>query len=147
MARWIDRFLVDDAVSWGQSGEGKIIWYDSPAFGEEVAKALNAPLPRSESELDLNGKTLVLSKNIFGTGLDGLQFKYHRALYTWVPNAQDAEQVTGRLAREGQTQPVGVEIYAHTPELETALDETIEVARTLEEREGQAQLLLMGIGK
>lgn len=147
VAQWIDRFLVDDAVSWGREGTGKVIWYDSPAFGEEVAKALNVPLPRNESELHLTGETLVLSKNIFGTGLDGLQHQYHRALYTFVPNAQDAEQVTGRLAREGQTRPISVEIYTHTPELDTALDETITVAQTLEVREGQAQLLLMGIQK
>jgi len=144
VAKWIDRFAIDNAVSWLREGPGRICWYDSPSFGEEVAKAAEVDFPRSESEIVTDGRPLVLSSNIFGTGVDGLQFNYHISLYPFVPGAQAFEQMTGRLAREGQSKPVRIEVSTHTPELEAAFEETLRTAKTLQEREGQQQLLLMG---
>ncbi len=113
-AVWIDDRLVEDAALSGQTGT--IVWYENIAMGEFLAQRMGVPLPRKAADLILDGRSLPLSVNIFGTGVDGLQAHYSKAVYTTIPNAKLLQQSLGRLHREGQRSEVLAEGYLHTPE-------------------------------
>lgn len=126
VAVWLSDYLVRDVVEWVHSADGLgpgIVWYESPTLGEQIAKALQVERPEVATDIKPGGP-LVLSVLKFGTGVDGLQHHYQRALYTTVPNAKQIEQSLGRIHRPGQTKPVTADILMPIPECFDVLETT-----------------------
>ncbi len=128
-AVWIDQGLVEDAAS---ATDGTVVWCENPDLAEAVAKMMGVEPPRKAADLVMDGRPLPLSVGIFGTGVDGLQARYSKAIYTTIPNGKLLQQSLGRLHREGQREAVLAEGYLHTPETMHKFNKTIQQARYAE---------------
>lgn len=150
-AVWLDWWLARDAAAWGREVDG-VVWYVHDAFGGAVAEASGLPLfsggdaDALREELRLRRGSVVLSLRAYGTGFDGLQRRYSRALVANSPSSGDAweQGPLGRLHRQGQeADEVVVEVYRHESEVAGALDRAIAQAKFVEGVTGARQRLLM----
>jgi len=142
VAVWLDRYMVEHAAKWVKESSGRIVWYDSPTLGEEIAKEIGVTLPDRAVDIVMDGSPLVLSIRKFNMDVDGLQHSYTDCLYTTVPNAKEIEQSLGRIHRPGQTKPVTAEILMPIDECLDALRTTATKARYAEETKFGEQKLL-----
>lgn len=148
-AVWLDRWLARDAAAWARGASSGVVWYVHDAFGKAVAEAANLRAYSGGDDGDLRaeiaaGRPIVLSLRAYGTGFDGLQRTYRRALVTNLPSSGDAwEQLVGRLHRQGQeADEVSFEVYRHEPEVAAALDKALTQAKYVEGVTGSRQRLL-----
>lgn len=152
-AVWIDEWLARDAAEWlartAREGEPGVVWYSHDAFGAAVSRASGLPAHSGGGDEPVrraaaSGSPLVLSIRAYGTGFDGLQHGYSRALVANPPSSGDAwEQLIGRLHRRGQlADEVAFETYRHTPEVASAVDRAIVLAKYVEGVTGKRQALL-----
>jgi hypothetical protein len=151
---WISKFLVEKAIHWGRETCHKtqpgIIWYESDAFGREVAKMGDLPFfgpgtKASEELARVNAQhmpVIVCSRMAHGTGKNLQQ--YCRNLFT-APSTGgvDWEQTIARTHRPGQeADDVFVDVYLHTDDMEAAYVSAVRDARYIEQTQGQKQKLL-----
>ncbi len=141
---WMDQYLVDDAVKWGQEHTG-IIWYEHDAVGRAIAAAGNYPLYGSDGGhiiYERGDRTVVASRPALGQSLE-LQC-FNKQLVVSCPTSGKAwEQVLGRTYRAGQKASIiETYVYQHTPEMKKAVEDAIEDARFIQSTWGSAQLLL-----
>jgi len=152
----LDDYLVRDVVAWAKQATG-IVWYEHHAFGEWVAEQSGLPIygggPNGGGLLDETGRiresgdrSVILSIRAHGTGRNGLQERYSRALLPNVPASPDAwEQVLGRLHRIGQrASSVQTWFYRHTKELRSHVDKALQAAIYVEGTMGSVQKLRLG---
>jgi hypothetical protein len=126
------------------------VWYQHDAFGAAIGAASGLRVYSGGDAEDLRAaaalgsRSLVLSIKAYGTGFDGLQRAYSRALVTNSPSSGDAwEQAIGRLHRRGQAaDEVVYEVYRHTPEVASAIDKAVAQAKYVEGVTGGRQALL-----
>jgi hypothetical protein len=155
MARWIDDFVVTDALHWiTKEKETGVIWYEHVALGE----AIFARLKKENVDVEFCGpgsgarmieaskqkRNLVASIHAHKLGKN-LQM-YARCLTTSFPgNGKDAEQLLGRLHRSGQeADEVLNDVHLHTPELMASFDQACEDAVYQEQTTGSKQKLVYG---
>lgn len=153
-AVWISKFLVEESIRWGQETCSKaapgIIWYESDAFGRELARLGDLPFfgPGTKASVELAAvnpqKTpvIICSRAAHGTGKN-LQ-KFSRNLFTAPsPGGVDWEQTIARTHRPGQeADEVFVDVFLHTDDMETAYYSALRDARYIEQTQGQKQKLL-----
>lgn len=99
--------VVDEVlVAARKMGRG-VVWYRSPELGDAL-RSRGLPTFGAGDEAPLDGRydVVALSSRVFGTGTDGLQDHYHRALV--LQPLANPEQTIARLHRPGQR--FGVEI-------------------------------------
>lgn len=153
-AVWISKFLIEESIRWGQETCNKaspgIIWYESDAFGRELAQASGFPFfgpgtKASEGLAEVNAQktpVIICSRAAHGTGKN-LQ-RFSRNLFT-APSTGgvDWEQTIARTHRPGQeADEVFVDVYLHTDDMETAYYSALRDARYIEQTQGQKQKLL-----
>ncbi len=143
--KWVDDFLVKDAVAWGKEKPG-IIWFLHSAFGQHVAELGGFKLYGSGTnpELEADGsETIVCSIKAHGTGKN-LQHAFWRNLIANLPSDGGIwEQLIGRTYRDGQERNVEVHLYQHTTEMVAAFEAAQEYARYVVETTGSVQKLLI----
>ena len=143
-AVWLDDYLVDDAVAWGNQAPG-IVWYEHAALGVRIAEKGGFPLfgPGAEGILREKGtRTIVASIRAHGTGKN-LQC-FSRNLVTTTPTSGTVwEQLLGRTHRPGQeADEVTVEVYRHTLEMRAAVNKALRDADYQQTTTGNRQKLL-----
>lgn len=149
VAVWVDEYLVEDAVKWGNMEPG-VIWYEHEAFGEAVARRggfrhFGGGAEASSSILGEDGtRTIVASIKAHGTGKN-LQV-FNRNLISTPPSSGATwEQLVGRTHRQGQTaDEVYVDVYLHTEAFRSATRQALSDARYIEQTTGQEQKLCRG---
>lgn len=152
-AVWISKFLVEESIRWAHETCSKaapgIIWYESDAFGREVAKLGDFPFfgpgtKASEELARINAQkapVIVCSRPAHGTGKNLQQ--YCRNLFT-APSTGgvDWEQTIARTHRPGQeADDVFVDVFLHTDDMQGAYISAVRDARYIEETGGQKQKL------
>jgi hypothetical protein len=149
--RWIDDYLARDAAKWATEGKEKgVVWCQSRALGLKIAELTGLPYhaggPKGEEKIlaEKGDRSIIASIDAYGTGLDGLQYKFYRQLVTEPPSSGDRwEQLLGRLVRIGQPEDtVETEVYAHTHEVKDALRKAFMLAEFIEATTPNQQLLL-----
>ncbi len=152
-AVWISKFLVEEAIRWGKETchktEPGIIWYESDAFGREVAQKGNLPFfgPGMKASVEIariNVKetpVIVCSRPAHGTGKN-LQM-FCRNLFTAPsPGGVDWEQTIARTHRPGQeADDVFVDVFLHTDDMVGAYNSALLDAKYIEDTQGQKQKL------
>jgi hypothetical protein len=136
---WLSGFLVEDAVRW-LAGTPGIVWTESPAFGQRLAKATGlryygAGAKASAAILEADpGESFVASVQAHGTGKH-LAAWSRGLVVTANPKGEVWQQLLGRMHRQGQkADEVVFDVYLHTPELRAAFAE----ARKNSEFQGSA---------
>lgn len=124
--KWVDPFLVNACIAWGQANTG-IIWTEHKDFGRKVAAGLKTVFydgGGKDPELDANGKISIvcsIKANSEGSNLQKIFFKNLVAHpptsgLTW-------EQMLGRTHRMGQrASEVECDVFLHTEECRRAFD-------------------------
>lgn len=141
---WLSTHALDYCAAWGR--EPGIIWVDHIAFGVELEKRTGFRYFQGGGK-DRHGKsiekasskeTIIASRGANSTGrnLQKPPHDWHRNLVTaWPANNRDAEQMVGRTHRDGQPNPVTVEILmgckAHFDSLRNVLDDARRQDKTL----------------
>lgn len=143
-AVWLNEYLVDDAVAWGQENVG-IVWYEHASLGAAISRKGGFPLfgPNADGILKEKGKrTIVASIRAHGTGKN-LQV-FDRNLVTTAPTSGTVwEQLLGRTHRPGQkADEVTVEVYRHTLEMRSAMNKALRDADYQQTTTGNRQKLL-----
>lgn len=145
----LDDFLARDAAEWGREHRG-VIWYETRAFGEWVARLSGLPLhtggPAAARKIakETGRHSIIASISSHGRGRDGLQRVFCDQLISMPPSSSSRwEQLLGRLSREGQpADEVLGDVYAHTKELRRAIAQALRRARYVEGTVGAEQKIL-----
>jgi hypothetical protein len=143
-AVWLNDYLIQDAVKWGQENVG-IVWYEHASLGIEIAKAGGFPLfgPGADTILKERGtRTIVASIKAHGTGKNLQCFSQN--LVTTAPTSGTVwEQLLGRTHRPGQeADEVTFDVYRHTIELRAAMTKAVRDAHYQQDTTGNRQKLL-----
>jgi hypothetical protein len=143
-AVWLDEYLVDDAVAWGNHAPG-ILWYEHASLGAAISRKGGFPLfgPGAEGILKERGtRTIVASIKAHGTGKNLQGFS--RNLVTTSPTSGTVwEQLLGRTHRPGQeADEVTVDVYRHTLEMRSAVNKALRDADYQQTTTGNQQKLL-----
>lgn len=142
---WISRAIAEYACVWAEQAGPSIIWADTVAVGQEIARVLKAPWYGAGQDAqtgileEKGNRVVVASIKAHGTGRN-LQC-YNRALVIGGPSQGATwEQLLGRLHRSGQeAEIVGFSILdSFKGELETAIRD----AKFIEHTTGTHQKLL-----
>lgn len=145
---WVDDFLVDDTVAWALEAPG-VIWFQHGAFGERVERksierGAHVPLfgAGEDAKERLLGnhekgyrgedgsRSVLLSLKALGTGTNGLQHRFGRALIANPSSSAEGwEQPIARLHRPGQNRPaVDTFFYQHTDEMRKIVSDALKAA-------------------
>ena len=142
---WVSKFLVDDAVEWGNTNKG-IIWFEVAGVGKAIAQTGGFPFYGSASEstgdilAETGERSIVASVSSRGTGLN-LQAWSKNLLTTPSSSGKTVEQLVARTHRPGQqADQVDVLVYRHGPYAD-ALRSAIKDAAFVEETLGARQRL------
>jgi hypothetical protein len=128
----ISDYLVNDAAHWARNNLG-VVWYGMAEFGAWVAEVSGLPLhgggPNAGKRIraERGDRSIIASIKSHGRGRDGLQRLYNNQLIAQPPSSATMwEQLLGRLHRQGQgAEAVHAWYYAHTPELQEAIDQAL----------------------
>lgn len=148
--KWVDEFLARDAAAWATEHRG-IVWCQSTAFGEKVAKLAGLPYHAGGKHGEANilaetGKrSVIASYKAHHEGRDGLQLRFCEQLVAEIPSSGDGwQQLLGRLAREGQqADTIETWVYLHVAELRSAFRKALMYAKFIEATSPNRQTLLM----
>lgn len=140
---WISDFLVNDTIAWAREQPG-VIWFQHGAFGDRVASIGRIPLfgAGDDAKERLLGnhkkgirgedgsRSVLLSLKALGTGTNGLQHRFSRALVANPSSSAEGwEQPLARLHRPGQNAPeVITDFYQHTDEMEKIVSDALKAA-------------------
>lgn len=118
--KWLDTFLAEDAVEWGNKSPG-IIWSVNTAWGRKVAELGGFHFYEGDDDEEIakerGDRTIVAAVKAHGTGKNLQMFS--RALVLGA-GPSDWEQLLGRLHRQKQqAAEVRFDVYLHTPEVRT----------------------------
>lgn len=114
---WLSNVALEFCIDWGERAPG-VVWTEDTAFAVELSRRTGWVYYGSKgmsrtglSILDASGDHVAIaSRRANGTGRN-LQYQWHRCLFVAPPNnSRDFEQATGRFHREGQVNPVHVDI-------------------------------------
>lgn len=142
-------YLVEDAAEWGTSNRG-ILWYGMVEFATWLGELTGLKVYGMGSEkaiADVKGdRSCIASIKSHGRGRDGLQFAFDNQLViNTLASARMYQQLLGRLHRQGQkSDTVNTEIYLHTPELRSTLDQAFRRGEYVEGTTGEEQKLIEG---
>jgi hypothetical protein len=145
-AKFVDDFMVKDAVAWGREAPG-IIWHEHTALGHLIAKVGGFPYygggAEASSEIlhETGDRTIVCSIAAHGTGKN-LQAFNRNLITTFPANDGIFEQLAGRTHRTGQTKDVTVDYYAHTMEEKEAFVTAMKHAQYVFETTGGLHKML-----
>jgi hypothetical protein len=122
-AVWLDDWLAHDAARFALE-RPLVVWCQYNAFGRRVAELANLPYYQGGKDAvralgeETGRRSVIVSSNAFGTGYDGLQYKFFEQLVANpISSGQRVEQLLGRLSRPGQrAAEVAAWGYDHTPE-------------------------------
>ncbi len=147
---WLDDKALRYAEAWGQQGAG-VIWCDHIAFGEELSRRTGWRF-FGEGGLDPSGLMIERAEpgsvaiasrtaNQYGRNL---QHNWSRGLVMAAPNsALEAEQMLGRMHRDGQLQPwVAYDFYLACTEHVSALRNISAQAQHAFDTQGLSQKIL-----
>lgn len=155
----LDDYLIKNVAEWGLKNRG-VIWYEHSAFGRWVSEY--SGLPRFGAGKDAKtallgdpsrgivgedgSRSVICSLKAFGTGTNGMQFRWDTAFFPNPMSASDGwEQSLGRLHRMGQKSPIVRNYFLrHTPELRSMVDAALTAAMSVEGALGSQQKLRLG---
>jgi len=152
-AVWVDDWLARDAADWAAEEPG-VVWFTHDAFGTRLGELTGLKVYQGNAgdEAALRAedgrRSVVLSLRAYGTGFDGLQWAFSRALMSCPVASGDAwEQGICRLFRIGQeADEVIYEVPRHTPEAAQAVDRATARAKYVEGvTSGHQALLAAGV--
>lgn len=143
-------FLVEDAVEWATTNKG-IVWYSMIEFGQWMREISGLPLHDGGKFADARLRAEKGDRSILASlksnyrGRNGLQYIFHKQLITQVfASSKIAEQLLGRIERQGQKNDVTTEIYLHVPEVEKSFRQALLRAKYNEETLTQKQKIIRG---
>ncbi|MCH9802148.1 MAG: hypothetical protein K0U62_11560 [Actinomycetia bacterium] len=153
IARWVDPFLVKDAVAWARwtrsqhPNEGVILWYDSHAIEDALRKAgircygAGDEIPRNPTAPSVIGASIA----VHGTGKN-LQAYANQTILAPPASGAAWEQLLGRTHRTGQmSDEVHATVYRHTFFFNKALENAIRDAKYIFQTQGQKQKLAYAV--
>lgn len=143
-------FLVRDAIEWATENTG-IVWYSMIEFGQWMKELSGLPVhdggrfADQRLRAEKGDRSIIASIRSNYRGRNGLQYLYNKQLITQIfASSKIAEQLFGRLERQGQRQDVASYVYLHTPEIEKSFRQAIMRAKYNEETMQQKQKLIRG---
>jgi hypothetical protein len=150
VAEWFSTIILAKAIHEAEeamvAGHRPIIWYSHRTVADKIEEILGPlsarwEVARAGGGLQGDRKGLVASIPSHGTGLNLQRFDWNLIL---CPPANGAawEQLIGRTHRQGQTRPVHVRVYTHTPDLRSAWRSALLDAKYLKETQGVPARLL-----
>ncbi|MGN6106818.1 MAG: hypothetical protein ACTHU0_17045 [Kofleriaceae bacterium] len=150
-AVWLDDFLVRDAANWASSNRG-IVWFGMVEFAQRLGQLTGLPVFGEGSEkaleqhLAAKDTTMIASIKSHGRGRNGLQYIYDQQLVVnTLASARMFQQLFGRLRRDGQqSSVVSTEIYLHTRELRSTLEQALRRGEYVQDVTTESQMLLDG---
>ena len=140
VARWIDPWLVRDAVQWARSqDEPPILWYDTKAV-EAALHHLGIPVYGSGTNIPAETAHLCgASIAVHGTGKN-LQAWSNQLVISPPSSGKAWEQLLGRMHRTGQqADEVHCTVYNHTTFFDKALENAKRDAEYIHATQGQKQ--------
>jgi hypothetical protein len=145
---WLDDVVVKDAIEWGRTTPGGIIWYAHVPFGQRVAELGGFHLYEGGDEasagirMETGKRTIVASIKAHGEGKN--LHAFNKSLVTsWPASNKGVEQLVARTHRYRQrAAEVSYETYLGTDENKAAFDSSVADARYGLEVWGLAQRLL-----
>ena len=142
---WIDDFLIQDALRWGEEQKSRaIIWVDGSLAVEQAFREAGLPVYGSGDDAnDAKEPVIVCGVRSQGTGKN-LQYQYHKNLFfTMISNGGKLEQTMGRTHRDEQPEgEVEFSWNAHTEEMHRAFASALDDANFAQEG-GQRQKFLL----
>lgn len=149
-AKWLHRFLVEDAAEWACSNRG-VMWYQMVEFARELGRITGLKVfgeNSNEKEIeDLTGEdTVIMSTKSHGRGLNGLQFIYdHQAVINTLASARMYQQLLGRMRRDGQqSNVVQTDVWLHTRELRATFEQALRRGEYVKDLTTEDQMLIEG---
>jgi len=142
VARWIDPWLVRDAVQWARSQDDPpILWYDSLAV-EAALRHMGVPVYGAGTVIPADTPRLIgASIAVHGTGKN-LQAWRNQLVISPPSSGKAWEQLLGRMHRTGQeADEVHCHVYNHTPAFKAALEKAKRDAAYIFSTQGQKQRL------
>lgn len=147
----VDDFLARDVTEWALANKG-IVWYGMVEFGLWVSELSGLTMhtggPKAAQRIaaETGERSILCSIKSHGRGRDGLQRLYNDQLFANFPSsAKMAEQVLGRLHRQGQgAELVTALLYRHTEETKATVDQALRRAKYVERTLGAEQKLRIG---
>jgi len=138
---WIDEGVIDYARRWLDDGDPSILWYQSRAIGERLARHLPTFGADTACPSTSHPATVAASIAVHGKGRN-LQ-AYHCGFVLEPPASGSAwEQLIGRFHRQGQASHlVEFHVLQHTQPLQKALERARSDALYIEQTQGQKQKL------
>lgn len=142
-------FLAEFVANWARHNTA-IVWYASRAFGVWVAELSGLPLHAGGVHAgklinaEKGDRSIIASIKSHGVGRDGLQFKFHRQLFTTPPStATGWEQTLGRLHRPGQEEATVYGLFLrHTSETQRCVDLALRRALFVQQTTGNVQKIV-----
>jgi len=148
VARWVDPFLMKDAVAWAKhQDEPVILWYDTKAV-EAALRSLGITVYGAGSEIPRDGsapKMIGASIDVHGTGKN-LQAWANQLVIAAPASGAAWEQLLGRTHRTGQqADEVHATVYTHTEFFQKAMKNAHRDAKYIFETQGQKQRLAYAV--
>ena len=141
---WLDDFLIDRAIAWGQAqDQPAIIWYEWKAVGERLAQKTSWPHFGEGTVASFSKDPIIIcSIQSQGTGKN-LQHFCRNLFTTLPPNGTTFEQTVGRTHRMGQlADEVTVDWFCHADVLSDAMKQVMLDAVYQEDTTPQKQKIL-----
>lgn len=151
VARWVDPFLITDAVKWGRdtirAGRTGIIFFEHQAVGDALRSFGHWPVFGQGEDAGIlahASKDPVICCTI-GSQSVGKNLQSWSNMLIMTPPSMGAawEQMIGRVRRPGQVaDKILVDVYVHTDVYHRALDSAFADAEFIDEVQGTPQMLL-----
>lgn len=149
--KWIDPFVVRDAIIWGRDkikrGENGLIFYENEALGACISRVSGWPQfgagTSASSVTPQQHPVTVCSIQAQGTGKN-LQAWSSMLVCSPPANGVAWEQLLGRVSRPGQkAKHLVVDMYMHCEAFTKAFDKAIADAEYMKATQGQDQKILL----
>jgi hypothetical protein len=144
---WLSRYALDAAIAWARAAPG-IVWLESEAMivATEAARETGLPCYQDKDDAEAirrekGDRSIFLSINSHREG-HNLQCFTRQLFVTPLPSNDWLGQAIGRSLRKGQTRPVHVDFFLHTPEILKAVSDARRRAQYVENTTGSWQALL-----
>jgi hypothetical protein len=142
--RWLSYYVLEDVHLRIQylkaSRENCVIWYSHKAVAEELRRMPDVQVIEPGAEV-LPFDFVACSVDSHGTGRN-LQRWSNNIILSPSSSGAKWEQLIGRTHRQGQSKPVNIMVYSHTPHLQNSVQTSNVRSKFIQQVLGQEQKLL-----